>query len=226
MKKQFLFIVLTIWSFGFLITSSALAQYTYQYNGHKDYSELVIDKFVGKPEGSSINYVDNLGTSDYKFSPGQDIYFQLKAKNASDHALNDVTIKDYIPTYLEPIEGPGEYDSANRVIIIKNQNFNISEEKNYILKMRVFSQDKLPADKGLICENNKSTIQKDNIYDEDFAHFCFEKTVSLTSSSNTTFSNSSTNSPVYPKAGPENNILLTTFASIVGYIGYRLRKVK
>jgi uncharacterized repeat protein (TIGR01451 family) len=161
---------------------------------------ILIDKTVGKPTGqtkggvSSLNYVDNLSVTDYKFKPGQEIFFQLKVKNTSGVSLSNVTVKDYVPSYLEPIEGPGNFDEGSRIITISAGNFSVDEEKVYVMKMKIFSQDKLPADKGLFCLVNKADASTGGTYDDDTSQFCIEKEVLAAAK--------------VPSAGPEMGLLL------------------
>jgi uncharacterized repeat protein (TIGR01451 family) len=177
---------------------------------------ILIDKTVGKPSGqtkgglSSIEYVDNLSASDYKFRPGQEIFFQLKVKNTSGVSLSNLTVKDYVPSYLEPVEGPGSFDGNSRIITISAGDFSVDEEKIYVLKMKIFSQDKLPADKGLFCLVNKADASTNGVYDDDTSQFCIEKEVIAVTK--------------VPSAGPEMGMLLIS-AELAGLgVGIYLKK--
>lgn len=172
------------------------AQYTVQVSA----PSIIIDKLVGRPSGqtkggsASLEYVDNLGTADFKFKPGDEVSFQLKVKNATNQTLDSITIQDFLPPSLEPLEGPGNYDDKSRVITIDAGSFAINEEKFYLIKMRVISQDKLPADKGLLCELNKAVAKSGSITDDDVAQFCIEKQV--------------VGVKTVPSAGPEMGIII------------------
>lgn len=161
----------------FIYLPFSFAQYTTQVSA----PSLIIDKMVGIPanqtKGGSLTYVDNLGTADYKFKPGDEVSFQLKVRNATDKKLDTITIQDIIPPSLNPLEGPGTYNDKNRVITIDAGNFEVNEEKFYIVKMRVISQEKLPSDKGLFCEINKAVAKSGDLSDDDVAQFCVEKEV-------------------------------------------------
>lgn len=182
------------------------------YNSNFTQTSFYIDKFVGKPNGSNIEYVDNLTSSDYRFAPNSDIYFYIKAKNTSDHTLYNLTIKDFIPPSLEAIEGPGNYDANSQTITISELNFNAQEEKTFTIKMRVKSKEKLAQDKNLICENNKASGQNNEVYDDDSSQFCIEKSVE--------------NVTTIPKSGSENLFIITPLSSLLGYLGWKLRKIK
>lgn len=178
---------------------------------------ILIDKMVGKPTGqtkgglSSLEYVDNLSVTDYKFKPGQEIYFQLKVKNTSSQNLNNVVVKDYVPSYIEPIEGPGSFDEGSRTITINVGSFSVDEEKVYVMKMKILSQDKLPADKGLFCLVNKADASTNGTYDDDTSQFCLEKEVIAAAK--------------VPSAGPELGMLLLVGELTALGLGVMLRKM-
>lgn len=181
--KRSVMIFLT--AFLFLVgTADVLAQYgPYGPYGVPVTPSILVDKMVGNPVGvekggtPSVQYVDNLGATDYRFSPGQEIFFKVKVKNTTEEALEDVTVEDFVPSYLEPVEGPGEFDEISRIITIEAGDFAIDEEKVYVFKMQIYPQDKLPADKGLFCLINKAKGYTNQVSDEDSSQFCIEKEV-------------------------------------------------
>lgn len=194
----------------FGISSPSLV-FANQYGPSPSHS-ILVDKLVGKPENNTIKYVDNLSVSDYKFLPNNDVYFQIKVKNTSNEKLYNVTVRDYLPEFIDAIEGPGDFDHNNHRISINAGDFNANEEKIYILKTRIFNQDQLPSDKGLFCVVNKAEAYNDKAYSIDQANFCFEKQVGTTSST--------------PKAGPEMNVLILSFAGLMAIAGLKLRKIE
>lgn len=128
-------------------------------------------------KGGTLSYVDNLGTADYKFKPGDEVSFQLKVKNTANTVLQNVTVKDFVPAYLAPIEGPGSFDEKSKMITFSAGDFAINKEKTYTLKMRIIQQNQLPQDKGLFCIINKATAETGNATDEDTVQLCIEKQV-------------------------------------------------
>lgn len=172
-----------------------------QYGATAPNLSILIDKMVAKPGGNqtkggitNVEYVDNLSPADPRFRPGDQVMFKLKVRNTSNTSISNVTVKDYVPAYLEPIEGPGTYDSASRTITFDAGSFAIDEEKTYILKMQLFSQEKMPSDKGLFCLTNKAQAYNGNVSDDDIAQFCVEKEV--------------VGAVQTPKAGPEMGLVL------------------
>jgi len=217
MKKYlFSFIVLSLLTLHVpSYTLNVNAQYG-QYGGETPSYSILIDKMVGKPtqtKGGSqtYTYVDNLSPSDPRFSPNQEVWFKVKVKNTSSQNLTAVQVTDYVPSYLMPIEGPGKWNPDNRTITWNAGDFSVDEEKVYYIKMQVYDQSLLPADKGLFCIINKVDAKKDNVaYDDDTAQLCIEKQV--------------VGATKVPQAGPEMGMLLLV-GNILGLgVGIYLRK--
>lgn len=193
MKRLFvIFITFLFLTTSYLLLATNLyAQYG-QYGGPTPNLNIVIDKMVGKPN-TNVDYVDNLSPSDPRFAAGQDVFFKLRVKNTSNIILKNVTVTDFLPSYIDPVEGPGIYNATNRTISFNAGDFRPDEEKTYILKTRVQLQNLLPADKGLFCIVNRSRAEtnqvdssnlsptispnQNNIAAEDTAQLCIEKQV-------------------------------------------------
>lgn len=189
-----------------------------QYGGETPSYSILIDKMVGLPittKGGSTDYqyVDNLSPSDPRFAPSQEVWFKIKVKNTSSQNLTAVEVVDYLPDYLMPLEGPGKWNPDNKTIVWNAGDFNVDEEKVYYLKMKVYDQSMLPADKGLICVVNKASAKKNDIaYDEDTTQLCLEKQV--------------VGVQKQPTAGPELGLLILAGNLITLGIGFRLKKIK
>lgn len=199
----------------FLSSTPSFAQYG-QYGQPAPVESILVDKQVSKPafktKGGTLQYeyVDNLTPSDVRFQPGMDIYFKVRVKNTSNITLNNVMVTDKVPSYLEPIEGPGTFDAVNRTITFNAGTFQPDGEKIFYFKMQWFAQDKLPADRGLICTSNYVRAYTANASDDDTTQACVEKQVLAVK--------------VAPKAGPEMNILLLAGQLGMLGIGLKLRK--
>lgn len=180
-----------------------------QYGQTTPSQSILIDKQVGKPVGTTkggitqIEYVDNLTLSDTRFKPGAEVNFRIRVKNTSSVSLEAVTVTDTVPSYIEPIEGPGTYNASTRIISFDAGNFAPNEEKVYFLKTQLYGQDKLPSDRGLMCITNYVKAYNNVVSDDDTAQFCLEKEVLGVKQA--------------PKAGPELNFLV--LASQMGLLG-------
>jgi len=188
-----------------------------QYGGETPSYSILVDKMVGVPtqkKGGSqtYNYVDNLSSSDHRFSPNQEVWFKIKVKNISNKNLTSVQVTDYVPQYLMPIEGPGKWNPDNRTITWNAGDFSVNEEKVYYIKMQVYDQSLLPADKGLFCIINKVDAKKDNVaYDDDTAQICIEKQV--------------VGATKVPQAGPEMGVLILGMNILTLGVGISIKKL-
>ncbi len=193
---------------------------TYEYNyGGGGGKTILVDKLVGKVETTTkggdpvITFVDNLSPSDPRFSPGQGILFKIRVKNTSNEPLIGVKVKDFVPSFLDPIEGPGTFDVNSRIITFEAGDFDPDVERTFTIKMKVLSQDQLPSDKGLFCLVNKAEASNEEAFDEDTAQFCIEKQVQ-----GVTIPTS------VPSAGPELGVLLLSAELAFLAIGLGLKK--
>lgn len=189
-----------------------------QYGQPAPAQTILIDKTVGKPnaimtKGGLVNveYVDNLSPADPRFRPGQQVLFKIKVKNTSTVSLSQVTVQDYVPTYVEPMEGPGNYDAGTRIISWDAGSFAPNEEKTYDLKMQLYPQDKLPANKGLFCLTNKAQASNSVTSDDDTAQFCVEKEVIGVKKA--------------PEAGPEAGVLILGANVLLAGVGFSLKRL-
>ncbi|OQY68252.1 hypothetical protein B6D29_01010 [Microgenomates bacterium UTCPR1] len=221
MKKYFLAILLVLGSMFFVpqVSADCVGQYG-QYGSPCQSYSIVVDKMVGKPGTSndynSYEYVDNLSVSDPRFKPDQVVFFKVKIKNTSTTKLSGMEVRDTVPAYLEPLEGPGDYNSATREVVWNAGDFDVDQEKSFYLKMKVSPQASLPSDKGLFCITNFVKASSANAYDDDRSQLCIEKQV--------------VSAKKVPSAGPEMGLFLFTgelFALGTGlFINYKLNKNK
>lgn len=184
-----------------------------QYGGSTPSQNILIEKMVGKPnttKGKTVEYVNNLSPADPRYVPNQEVYFKIRVKNTSTVKLTNITIKDIVPNYIEPLTGPGTFDRNSMKITFSAGDFDPDQEKTFYVTMQVLSQDKLPADKGLFCLVNKAEANGSNAFDSSSSQFCVEKQVAGVTQ--------------VPKAGPEMGILLLGL-NITGIgIGLALKK--
>jgi hypothetical protein len=212
MKKLTGFIFFLLLALKVSAVNAQYGQYG-QYGGGTPSYSLLIDKMVAKPgtqKGETAQYVDNLSPSDPRYAPNQDVWFKIKVKNTANTALQAVEIKDYVPEYILPIEGPGKWDPQTRTLTWNAGNFAVDEEKTYYVKMRVYEQKLLPADKGLFCIINKASAKNNVAYDDDTAQLCIEKQVLGVAR--------------VPTAGPEMGLVILAGNLVLAGVGMSLRK--
>lgn len=180
-KSLFISAALIAAILSFIVKTSFADQYgcSGQYNGCSSNQTITIDKFVGKVvtsgNSTSIEYVDNLGVNDTRFKGNDSIYFQLKVKNTSSVTENNINVVDSIPSYLDPVSGPGSFDSNTRQIKFTIDSLQPNEEKVFTVQMQLKSQSQLNAMNDGDCEMNKASASVNSAYDEDTAQFCVSK---------------------------------------------------
>lgn len=196
-----------------------------QYGAYGQYGspteqKISVDKLVARPieekGGTKWEYVDNLNTSDYKFSPDQYIFFKIKVKNTGDKEIFDILLKDYVPNFVDPVTTGGSYDKINRILTLNVGTLAPSEEKEFVIQMRAFPQDQLPTDKGLFCITNKAVAGNSDISDEDSAQACIERAVELSTTKEV---------KKIPASGPEYGLVVGAFSTFLGFAGLKLRKI-
>ena len=154
-----------------------------QYGGGAPSYSIVIDKMVaikgGATKGGQPVFVDNLTPSDARYIPGDRVEFQVKIRNTANINLTNVQVQDILPDWLDAAEGPGSYNGATRTITWSYPQLLAGEERIERVVAQVKPQQELPADKGLMCMNNKAVVSANNAYDEDTAQLCVEKQVTM-----------------------------------------------
>lgn len=207
MKKFFGLLVASIF---FIFPATSHAQYGTQYGATSPSLSISINKLVLRPTSvvtkggvPQEDFVDNLSPSDPRFKPQQEIVFKLKVKNTSDARLTNIIVEDFLPSSIELTEGPGTSFNAG--------DFDANQEKEYIIKARVKSQDQLPADRGIFCVINRAKASAEGIADEDTAQFCIEKQV--------------INVTQVPTAGPEMGLLLLGAQAAIMGAGVAIKRL-
>lgn len=203
MKK--LFLVFSIIVGYLLLTTNSYAQYGATIAPSP---RAVIEKQVSMPtqdkkKAEEHTFVDNLFPADPRFSPEQDIFFRIRAKNASNVTLSNIHIVDFVPASLQPVEGSGSFNSNSRTITIDTGAIKPDEERIMFIKMQVLPNKNLPSDKTLFCDTNRveATSEQAKADDSDQAQFCIEKPGRVTIFVTPTASK-------IPSTGPEMGVLL------------------
>jgi len=128
--------------------------------------ELQVNKKVWDPQNKV--FVDNLGITSYKFTAGEQVFFQIEIKNIGDNTFSKVNVKDTLPNYLELPSGQ---------LAFEIENLEPSESERREIKAKVVPLEQLPSDKTLICEVNTVEAWADGEKDKDTAQICLEKRV-------------------------------------------------
>jgi uncharacterized repeat protein (TIGR01451 family) len=172
MSTKVKLLILTVLAAGGLLSASsarATVRCETQYGGGEvcvRTGQLQIDKEVWDPDAQK--FVDNLGLSDYKFAPGEEIIFKLKIKNVGDNSFGTVEVRDYLPEHLELVNGDIAFDLHD---------LNPGEAKEFEIKTKVVDASKFPFDQSLICEVNTAEAWSGDERDKDTSYICLTKKV-------------------------------------------------
>lgn len=176
-------------AFGISLTAFALAvplsginaqSCTTQYgNGQYGVECVPIDVTINKQVKNPISliFVENLGPSDDKFSPGAEVHFRLSAHNASSQDWSKVTVRDTLPQYLTFEAGPGTYDKNSKVLTVELENLKVNETREFEFLAKVDESGAFSKDKSLFCVTNHAEVKVDSRTDEDTAQLCIQTQV-------------------------------------------------
>lgn len=128
--------------------------------------QLQIDKEVWNPD--TEKFVDNLGLSDHKFLPGDEIVFKLKIKNVGDETFSKVEVRDYLPELIDLTNGDIAFDIND---------LHAGDVREYEIKTKVVDAEKFPNDKTVVCEVNTSEVWSGDERDKDTAQVCLTTNV-------------------------------------------------
>jgi uncharacterized repeat protein (TIGR01451 family) len=169
MKKIIVFLAI---AFSLLVATKNVSAQSCggQYQSPCQSYSMLVDKMVLMP-GTS-NYVDNLSVSDPRYKPSEYVMFKVTIKNTSTTTFGGMTAKDFVPNYLTPIEGPGTFDAATRIVSWDAGAFAVDEQKTFYFKMQINSQANLPNDQGLFCLVNRAQAWSNTTTDDDSSQFC------------------------------------------------------
>lgn len=169
--------------------------------------QVLIDKQVKNP--ATDIFVDNLGPNDPKYRTQQVITFKIIVKNSGDKSISKVTVKDTIPSYVDFMTGPGNFDKDSRVLTFIVNDLVGGTSQEIELKGRTVHPAVLPKDKNVVCQKNNVDALSDIQIDHDDSQFCIEKKMEI---------------PVQPEAGPGMWLIsITGLVSSLG-VGLKLRR--
>jgi len=192
--------------------------------------KVAINKTVRNPQ--TLQYVENLGVQDPKYSPNQTVQFQITVKNTSNTPIGNIEIKDRLPQYLDcASEVSSQCNNATKIITFTIDNLNANEIKIYTFKGKVASINNLSEDKEAICLVNQALATQNKQTSQDNSLFCIQKNEAPSATTQQTNPGSTKGGlPVYPPSrtkstpgtGPETVALFGLLAS--GLFGFMLRQ--
>ncbi len=177
-------------------------------------TEITLNKKVRVPAqakkvmGIKDEWIDNfLLTHTYKFAPNQEVEFQIVIANTSKQNFGQVEIRDFLPAELALVSDKTKFNF---------QDFKAGEKRDFYIKARVVSVDKLSSD--VLCPINKAEVWTDGgtFQDSDTAQVCVEKKAAQVKAEK----------KVLPATGPEDWFITLAGSLALGTIGIYLVKFK
>ena len=222
-KKQISIFSLLILSviFAALKTGSVFASGEEIYGGAPVYGggvvvsrgEMLLDKKVRNP--ASGEFVDHLGPTDPKYRPQTVVTFQINVRNAGDSALENITIVDTLPRYLDFMDGPGTYNKDENTLTFNVEKLDGGTSQTFEIKGRVVHPAQLPQDRNIICPTNddRQPVNVVDVFidkgqqDHDESQYCIEKEMEV---------------PEVPQAGAQTQVAIGFMSTFLS--GWYLRR--
>ena len=141
--------------------------------------QILINKAVRNPVTNS--FVDNLSlATDPKYTVNQSVEFQLTLTNTGKDTLNEVSITDTFPSFINFESGPGTFDSNTKILTFKVSDLKAGESRVYIVKGKVVSINELPGDQAVNCVVNHVKAVSSENESSDVSQLCIEKIIITT----------------------------------------------
>lgn len=188
---------------------------------------ITINKQVQNPVNQE--YVDSLPPDAVAFQPGQTIRFKLTVANTGNSNVNNITLNDIFPVYVDYAKGSGKYDAKTRTFSFTIDSLEKKSTKVFFAEAKVVSADKLPNNPQINCVINQARVESNRKTSQDNVKVCVSKTTTAAAPA-TAPTTSKGGLPIYPptqsKSTPETGpeaLALFGLAPIAG-LGFWLRK--
>lgn len=139
---------------------------------------ILVNKTVINP--ATGQFVDNLGINDPKFSPGQQITFNIAVTNTGASSILQASVKDTLPpTVIFTSSSPnGTFDQNSRTVTWILDNLKPNETRNLTIQGTIVDASQLVKD--VTCDPDKTTnavVATTNTgqTSTDLARFCIQK---------------------------------------------------
>ncbi len=146
----------------------------YFYGGGAPSAVITIDKMVKEPEKGF--FLDNLGPTDFKYGPEQEVDFKVIVKNTGNRDLADIQLRDVFPAYVDFVNGPNNHvwHADNHEMTVNLGSLKAGETLEFITTGRVKPKADLPSDKSLVCVTNWVEVKAETMADSDSSSFCIQ----------------------------------------------------
>lgn len=182
MKKSLYTILLSTLLLGAttLMPSKAFADCQPVYGGGQtctSYS-FSIEKLVQTPGKGGNAYVDNLSINDPKYSPSQQVNFEIIVKNTDSQTIPTITVVDTFPQFVTFVSGQGTYNSNNNTVTYTINNLGAGQSQTLYITGKISDANSLPTDQGIMCLTNQAAATDSNgLMNSAASQFCVQKSV-------------------------------------------------
>jgi uncharacterized repeat protein (TIGR01451 family) len=182
MKKILNFVILTVFSLalagGF---SPALADCQPLYGGGQSCTtnfSFTINKLVQVPGKGNGQYVDNLSINDPKYSPSENVNYEVIVTNTGSQTIPTINVTDAFPQFITFVAGVGNYNQNANTLTFTIANLDPGKSVTYILTAKTADENKLPNNQGITCAVNQiKGVDSNGNVDSDSSQVCILKNV-------------------------------------------------
>lgn len=176
MLKKISFILIALFATAFFYTDMASADISCPnvYGANCPVGNLILDKKVRNPKTGEL--VDALSANSSNFLAGQEVNFRIEVKNTGSAEINNISVQDILPEFVDFISGPGNFDKGSRKLSWGIDKLSGGESKFFDIKVKVKSGKDLPS-MDISCVTNFAEAKKDNMVSQDTATFCIQTKV-------------------------------------------------
>ncbi len=166
------------------------------------------------------SFVDNLGLNDPKYSPGQEVTFQINVTNTGNSSLSNINVTDIFPQFIDFVSGPGNFNQTTRNLSFSIDTLSPNQTKTFTIVGMVNSN--IPQNTNTTCVVNQAVAVTQNGNEaQDNAQFCIAETAPTTTKGGLPILPPS-QVRTTPPTGPEELPLLALIPT--GFLGWLLRK--
>lgn len=123
-----------------------MAQY---YNGEEEeVRQILLDKEVRSLEMGQ--WYDNLDATVIIFGSKSLVDFQITVRNTGNQVLRNIKVEDRLPSYMNYVYGPGDYDASTKTVTWTIDEINPGVDRVFGLRARVQEND-LPGGVSQLC---------------------------------------------------------------------------
>lgn len=182
MKKILNFVILTIFSLALAgAVSPAFADCQALYGGGQSCApsfNFTINKLVQVPGKGNGQFVDNLSINDAKYSPSQNVNYEIIITNTGSQAIPTINITDTFPQFITFVSGVGNFDKNTKTLSFTISNLEAGKAVTYILAAKTADANFLPNDQGITCVINQVNATDSNgMTNSDSSQLCIQKNV-------------------------------------------------